>query len=252
MKPKKILTTHSHSESSETPSIRKQVFKILKENPLLTAQPICILLELPYEHYGKYVANLRSYWRSHYRSEQGSMCSSVHGWRGWCRVPEGLDRRGAVERGWLLTRSRNRFLLWKERLGRLRWFETDRVNVYVRKPANLGRAYQLVCNGFSFTGLISDLNVLNRLLKSVRFKGQNYVFDTGQRLPYLKVTLFKDSNGVEFVLGDKSHPTSLEARVMLPDWAERNEALLSEIRDVLNNGNNGKVKEVSRENPFSV
>lgn len=251
MKPKKFLTKRSHSESSETQSIRKQVFTILKENPLLTAKWICKRLKLPYEHYGKYVANLRSYWRSHYRSERGSICSSVHGWRGFCFVPANLSRESAVERGWVLTKSRNRFLLWKERLGRLRWFETDRVNLYVRKPANLGRAYQLVSNAFSYTAIISNLDVFYGVLKSIRFKGASYVFDTGEKLPYLKVTLFKDSNGVEFVLGDKSHPTSLEARVMLPDWAERNEALLSEIRDVLNNRNNGKVK-FEGDNPFSV
>jgi hypothetical protein len=34
------------------------------------------------------------------------------------------------------------------------------VNLFVRKPANLGEAYQLVCNGFSFTGLITDVKVL--------------------------------------------------------------------------------------------
>lgn len=81
------------------------------------------------------------------------------------------------------TEARNRWLLWRDRLGRLQWFETGRVNLYVRRPANLGKAYQLVCNGFSFTGLVTDVKVLECVLSGVRFKGAHYVFDTGQRLP---------------------------------------------------------------------
>ena len=43
--------------------------------------------------------------------------------------------------------------------------------MYVRRPANLGRAYQLVCDGFSFTGLITDVKVLEQVLQALRFKG---------------------------------------------------------------------------------
>jgi len=214
--------------------VRQRVFHKLDENPLLTAKPLCKLLDLDYGEHGQYVANLRSQWKSNYRNERGSKCSTVHAWRGWCYVPNGLDRAAAVNAGWRLTRARNRWLLWKERLGRLQWFETDRVNVYVRKPANLGRAYQLVCNGFSFTGLITDMKALEQVLESVRFKGAHFVFDAKERLPYLVIDLFQKSNGIVIKVGDRTHPTGVEVIAEYMDWAERNERLGTQLLDVLN------------------
>ncbi|MEM2111778.1 MAG: hypothetical protein QXX08_07870, partial [Candidatus Bathyarchaeia archaeon] len=125
---------------------------------------------------------------------------------------------------------------WRDKLGRLQWFETGRVNLYVRAPANLGRAYQLVCNGFSFTGLITDVKVLERVLAGVRFKGAHYVFDTEQRLPRLVIDLFAKSNGIIVKVGDASHPNGVEVVCCYPDWAERNERMLEEIRNMLHNG----------------
>ncbi|MDI6690975.1 MAG: hypothetical protein QME50_03790 [Candidatus Bathyarchaeota archaeon] len=112
-----------------------------------------------------------------------------------------------------------------DRLGRLQWFRSGRVNLFVRKPANLGKAYQLICNGFSFTGLITDMKVLERVLASVRFKGAHYVFPTEERLPRLTIDLFAKSNGVLTKVGDASHPNSVEVIAYYPDWAERNERL---------------------------
>jgi hypothetical protein len=126
--------------------------------------------------------------------------------------------------------------LWRDHLGRLQWFETGRVNLYVRKPANLGRAYQLVCNGFSFTCLITDVKVLEGALASVKFKGAHYVFETEQRLPRLVIDLFAKSNGVVIKVGDASHPNAVEVVTCYPDWAERNERMLDEIRGLLRDG----------------
>ncbi|MDH5782080.1 MAG: hypothetical protein OEZ35_00215 [Candidatus Bathyarchaeota archaeon] len=148
-------------------------------------------------------------------------------------MPGWVDRGKALEVGWIETRARNRWLLWKDRLGRLQWFETDRVNLYVRKPANLGKAYQLVCNGFSFTGLITDMKVLEQVLQSVRFKGAHFVFDTKERLPYLVIDLFKKSNGVVIKVGDRTHPTGVEVIASYMDWAERNERLAEQLIEVL-------------------
>ena len=220
------------SQSSQGESIRQAVFNLLDKNPLLTAKPLCKLLNLPYGRYRDYVTHLRSKWKCDYRNERGSKCSSVHGWRGWCFVPAGLDRSVAVAAGWVETKARNRWLLWKDKFGRMQWFETDRVSLYVRKPANLGKAYQLVCNGFSFTGLITDVKVLESVLKNVRFKGAHFVFDTKERLPYLVIDLFKKSNGVVIKVGDRTHPTSIEIIASYMDWAERNEQLLRDILTV--------------------
>jgi len=192
------LLSHEVGEVLPGESIKDSVSKLLDENPLLTAKPLCKLLNLPWPQYQSYTNNLRSRWLSSPRNERGSKCS-IHGWRGWCYLAPNISggiRSHAVEVGWVETRARNRWLLWKDRLGRLQWFETGRVNLYVRKPANLGKAYQLVCDGFSFTSLITDMKVLESVLKSVRFKGAHFVFDTKERLPYLVIDLFGKSNGV--------------------------------------------------------
>ena len=205
---------------------------------MLQPKNLCKILDLPYGQYHNYVTQLRSKWKTLLRNEQGSKCS-IHGWRGWTRLPGGVDRAAAVGVGWLLTKSRNRWLLWRDRLGRLKWFETGRVDVYVRRPANLGKAYQLVCNAFSFTGLITDVKVLEKVLSGLRFKGAHYVFETKQRLPRVTIDLFKKSNGIIVKVGDASHPTGVEVLATYPDWAERNEGLLREVLDALRGVTNG-------------
>ena len=227
-----MLSRKSDSKNGYIGSIRQSVFDLLGKNPLLTAKSLCKLLDLPYAKYYRYMNRLRYEWKSNHRSERGSKCS-VHAWRGWCYVPIGVDRVRALEVGWVKSKARNRWLLWRDRLGRLQWFETGRVNLYVRKPANLGKAYQLVCNGFSFTGLITDVKVLEGVLAGVRFKGAHYVFDTEQRLPRLVVDLFAKSNGIIVKVGDTSHPNGVEVVCCYPDWAERNERMLEEIKDLL-------------------
>lgn len=227
----------SHCENSESESLRQQVFEQLDKNPLFTSKPLCRLLGVSYRTHGKYVANLRTQWKYHRRNERGSKCS-IHAWRGWCYLPGALRTSGVraqgVDVGWLVSRARNRWLLWKDRLGRLQWFETGRVNLYVRKPATLGKAYQLICNGFSFTGLVTDLKVLEEILASVHFKGAHYVFPVGQRLPQLTINLFQKSNGVIIKVGDVTHPDCLEIIATYPDWAERNERLLENLLHSMN------------------
>ena len=224
----------SHDKSGD--SIKGQVFQLLDQNPLLMPKHICRLLHLNYTKYRDYVTHLRSAWKYDSKKQRGSKCS-VHGWRGWTFLPARLDLRmlrgKASELGWRTTASRNRWLLWKEKLGRLQWFETGRVNLYVRKPATLGRAYQLVCNGFSFTGLITDIKVLEAVLKGIRFKSAHYVFETKQSLPKLTIDLFRKSSGIVVKVGDVSHPTAVEVIASYPDWAERNERLYSDLTEML-------------------
>lgn len=210
------------------------MFGLLQKDPLVTAKDMCRELGLPYGKWGAYVNNCKSFWKSNYGNERGSKCS-IHAWRGWCYVPDGVDRVRALGAGWVQSRARNRWLLWKDRLGRLQWFETGRVNLYVRRPANLGKAYQLVCNGFSFTGLLTDLKAIEQVLAGVRFKGAHYVFITEQRLPRLTIDLFAKSNGVIIKVGDVSHPSGVEIIATYPDWAEKNERMLEEIKNSLGN-----------------
>ena len=224
-----------NSDISDSDSITQQVFKYLNKNPLLTAKPLCQILGLQYREHGHYIRNLRSRWKYHHRNERGSKCS-LHGWRGWCYLPTYMPtdvRSRAVGVGWVVSRARNRWLLWKDRIGRLQWFETGRVNLYVRKPANLGRAYQLICNGFSFTGLVTDIKVLEQILSTIRFKGAHYVFPVGQRLPKLTIDLFQKSSGIIIKVGDDTHPDSLEVIATFPDWGERMERVLEQHLDIL-------------------
>jgi len=234
-----------NSQSQEPQSIKAQVYELLTENPLLSPLRLSQILKLDYRRYRDYVTHLRSRWKYDSKNERGSKCS-LHGWRGWCYLPTSFADSGvscngavagirtrAVEVGWLASKARNRWLLWKDRLGRLQWFETGRVNLYVRKPANLGKAYQLLCNGFSFTGLITDIKVLEQLLSTVRFKGAHYVFSVGERLPKLTIDLFQKSNGIIIKVGDTTHPDSLEVLATYPDWAERNERMFEQLNDTL-------------------
>ena len=224
-----------YCKNGNSVSIRQSVFEKLEENPSLTAKSLCGSLGLSYHKYRNYVARLRCEWKYYRKNERGSKCS-IHAWRGWCYVPDGVDRSRALGVGWVQSRARNRWLLWKDRLGRLQWFETGRVNLYVRRPANLGRAYQLVCNGFSLTGLITDFKMLEGVLAGAKFKGAHYVFETEHRLPRLVIDLFAKSNGVVIKVGDASHPNAVELVTCYPDWAERNERVLDEIRGLLRDG----------------
>lgn len=231
-RPRDSVDGDYYCKNSNSSSIRQSVFEKLDENPSLTAKSLCKLMDLPYSKYWNYVGRLRCEWKYYHNNERGSKCS-IHAWRGWCYIPEGIDRTRALSVGWRCSRARNRWLFWKDRLGRLQWFETGRVNLYVRSPANVGKAYQLVCNGFSFTGLITDVKILEVVLASVRFKGAHYVFNTEQHLPRLTIDLFAKSNGMTVKIGDASHPSAIEIIAAYPDWAENSESLLKEIRELL-------------------
>jgi hypothetical protein len=224
----------SDSQISHSQSIKGDVEGLLGKNPLLKPRDLCQLLGLSYLKYHDYVSHIRSKWRSDCRNGLGLKCLSFHGVHGWVTVPSVVDRGRAVSAGWLRSRARNRMLVWKDELGRLEWFETGRCKVWVRKPANRGRALQLVCNGFSLSGLVSDMKVLDSILASLRLKGGTAVVDTGERLPYLVIDLFRISNGVKIKTGDDSHPTCFEIEFSYPDWAERNERLLQDLLHCMN------------------
>jgi hypothetical protein len=224
-------------------NIKQQVFELLDKNPLLTSKYICQLLGLRYEQHGQYVRNLRSQWKRNTIERRGVRSVCFHCRRGWVFVGGvlGLDfgDGGFLERiirvGWRLSKAgaRCRFAFWRDELGRMEWFTTGRVNLFVRKPGTIGHVYQLFCNGFVKTGLISDIRVVEALLKSIKLKGAHAVFDVGQKLPRLTIDLFQKSNGVRIKLGDLSHPTAVEVEFAYPDWAERSERLLERLTEVL-------------------
>jgi hypothetical protein len=186
----------SYGKNGNSESIRQRVFALLDENQYLTAKSICEKLNLPYWQYGSYVNKTKSEWKSYRQEQRGSNCSSIHSWRGWCRVPDYVDRTLSLELGWKRTKAKNRWLLWKEKRGRMEWFETGRVNLHVTSPVNLGKIKQLVCNGFGFTGLIFDDGVLQKVLDTIHATGAHYVFETGRPLPKKTFDYFKKSHGL--------------------------------------------------------
>lgn len=221
-------------------SIKSRVWGLLDKNPLLTAKYICAILKLSYDKYSAYVRNLKSSWK---RNTDLNKVQSVHGWRGFTYLPEFLlpvldlkrvdVREKILGLGWRPTKARNRWILWRDKLGRLQWFETGRINLYVRAPATLGKAFQLVSNGFGMTEIITDIRSLEVLLKGIRFKSAHYVFKTSQRLPQVSISMFNKSNGIIIKVGDRTHPNALEVIASYPDWGEYNERALSKLTAVL-------------------
>jgi len=232
----------SNSENSYSKNIRHSVFAILDENHLLSPKMICAKLHLPYGKYGDYVNNLKSHWKSHYQYEQGSNCSSVHAWSGWCYVPQYVDRDLALTVGWERTKAKNRWLKWKDKsdIGRMMWFENGRVNLHVTSPVNLGKVKQLISNGFSFTGLIFDDKVMLQVLETIHHQGAHHVFDIGSPLPKKIIKYFEKSHGLTIKIGDKSHPKSVEVESHVPDWAERMDLFLEKLDSFFSANTYGK------------
>jgi len=192
------------------------------------------------------VTKLRSKWKALPRDKRGLKPLSFHNWHGYVFVPLSVDRGRAVECGWIQTRAKNHYLLWKNvKFGRLEWHVNGRVRVWVRKPASLGKALQMLADAYFSSGLIYDIRVFEEFAKSLRFKGASAVFETKQRLPYMKIDFLKLSNGVTITLGDRSHPTAVEVDFYYPNWSEKNERLLSRLLDLLE----GKPKKPSVEKP---
>lgn len=213
-------------------TIKEKVEGELKKNPLLKPLQLCKILDLDYEYYSNYVTVLRSKWRTLSKNELGSKRLNFHHWHGYVYTPKQVDREAAIKQGWIETKSKNRFLLWKSKLGRLMWFMTGRVNVWIRKPANKGKAAQILADAFLKTYVIPDIRIFEKFLASLRFKGASVTVDLGVRLPYTKLSFLKKSNGVEITLGDLSHPTCIEVDYHYPLWAEKNEELLQFFRSL--------------------
>ena len=216
---------------------RKTVFVALDKNPLLTPSTLAKVLEIPSNEYKKekaYLKKLKYEWRGNHPKQRGSIrCvpDEVHNvfYKGELKrevvghvrevVGRVLDRSGGawcfgvpvsgVGCGWTLTKSPNHFMLYKNQLGRIRLFDTGTVEIYIRKPANKGKAMQLFSYAFVHCGLIDSIKVVDEF-QSKLLTRMHATFDVGQQLPYLKIDAFKDSHGFSATLGDRTHPTCAE------------------------------------------
>lgn len=248
---------HDKGDIGDITTLKAKIVSLLDKNPLLTPSQICRLLGLHYKTNEHYVRKIKSEWKCHPKNEQGSKSSlpdDYHAWRGWTLIP-----RSAVERywadktltigklsaeamshypemfpfgdKWLQTKARNRWILWKDRLGRLELHLSGRINIYVRKPASVWKIKQLLANGLIWTNILEDQKIFDRAITlapdgDLRFHGAHYVFDAGMRLPKKTIDLFQKSNGVVIKIGDRSHPDKIEVLAYHPNWGERTEFLL--------------------------
>ena len=224
---------NSSISSDGANSIRARAFKELDESPLNTAKRLAVLLNLPYREYRNYLTKLRSEWKYYHKSERGSKCSSFHcvRWGLWERVV--ADRVDALRFGWVQSRARNRFLQFKNGLGRVVWFETGTVRLHVRSPGDEGRAKQLFCDAFFKSGLIFDVNVLNKYQDSLFLDSFHTVVKTDRRLPYVHVRDFEGTNGFEFKSGDRTHPHCFEFIVRYQSQFEEAKRAFAEITKAL-------------------
>lgn len=224
-------------------SLRKRVSLLLDENPLLTAKLLCKILKLPYKKYKQTITNYRNFWKYNHENERGSKCSSFHCYKAWVRLDRDLCGvlrgklsfgcgGGFVGFGWCLSNARNRFLVWKGRLGRVVWFETGSVRLFVRKPGNLGRAKQLFCDAFVNSGLITDVAVWNPIVNRVSPKSCHFPYETPVRLPYIQINDFADSHGITIKVGDRSHPNAVEVIAEFTSKQEEIEEKVSYVFEV--------------------
>ena len=123
-------------------------------------------------------------------------------------------------------------LTYTENIGRCEWFRTGRINVWIRKPATKGKLKQLLAHAF-YPQLIEDINIWNEWAETFYLKAFHLVYKTGVKLPYAKINLLKDSNGIIVLMGDDTHPDALELHIIYPDWCERNELLLKQVNATL-------------------
>jgi hypothetical protein len=196
-------------------SLRKRVFKLLDKDPLLKPMQICNLIEgLSYKQNGEVVTQYKKQWKKEYKSQRGFIRScpdDVHNafYKGKLKgVKDVLSRLPSLVSisNWKLSRAKNRYWVFKSELGRIRFFETGTVELWVRKPASDGKAMQLFSHAFTWTKLVDSISVVEEFQKTLMRK-MHTLFDYGQRVPYMKVTAFQGTHKFTYVSGDKSHPT---------------------------------------------
>ncbi len=224
--------SQSYSKSGNSNNLRKQIFDLLdgegQSNPLLSPKQICKLLNLSYKQYHNYVSKTKWEWKYYYRNERGSKCSSFHCFKAKGKLDKALSQalrlvvqadwdKGGVGFGWVSSKAKNRFWMWRGKFGRVVWFETGLVGLSVRRPGNLGKAKQLFCDAYVNTGLLTDFAVLNPVLDGIRPKSGHFPYSAGERLPYMVIRDFEQSHGIVIKVGDRTHPDSVEVIASFSD-----------------------------------
>lgn len=234
-------------------TLKEQVFYLLNENALYSAKRICQILQIDYKREKGYIWKLRSEWKHLPDYIQGIKRISLHNEQFSIRALDQLDRKlddrvtlKAIERGWHDHRARNKLLIWRSSkgIGWLKWWQSGKILGHCNKPASRGKVLQLLADAFLGTSLIEDDNLFYGWADGfVMLHGGHLTYDTQQRLPYARIEMLKELNGVVVTLGDKSHPTCVEIQFSVPTWAEKFEVLTRENMKALEI--NGKTIELN-------
>lgn len=215
---------------------KEQVFWLLRKySTRLSTRLICQILEWNYDSLKGYIYKLRAEYKTLPDYINGINRISLHHQHYYGRVVKSLDRRAdhivtilAIEAGWIDHRSKNKMLIWKDRDGWVKWWESGKIREFVHKPANDGKKKQILANAFYKTFLMSDLALFDVWADSIKLHDGHLVYETDKRLPYARIELLRGSHGVVVTIGDKSNPSAVEIQWSLPTWAEDFEILTHE------------------------
>lgn len=136
---------------------------------------------------------------------------SFHNWHGNVKALPCFDVKKALSQGWIQTKAKNHYLLWKSKLGRIEWFpSTGHIRIIVFKPFSEGKKKQLLADGFYGTNLVTDINVFVEWVENVRYKGHHTTIETGIKQPYFKEVFTDPFEMIVVKGGDKSDRTKIE------------------------------------------
>jgi len=256
-----------HSYLAYQENKRRTVFSFLEKNPLLTPSNLAKLIGIPTTERKKelgYLKKLKHDWKGNHEKQRGSIRSipdEVHNafYKGTLplviandiisklrSLSYGSGGVNFIAGTWVPTKSKNHYLLYKSRLGRIRLFSTGTVELFVRKPASDGKCMQLFCDALIKTNLIDSIKIVEEFQKGL-MRRFHATIDTGQRLPYVKVTAFQETHNLTMVLGDRSHPTSIEFIVGYNTEVQSVRALVEQVGSILKNLQDSNCSAVARE-----
>jgi hypothetical protein len=261
-----------HSYLAYQENKRRTVFSFLEKNPLLTPSNLAKLIGIPTTERKKelgYLKKLKHDWKGNHEKQRGSNRSipdEVHNvfYKGTLPLvivngiipkirsltygPSGAD---FITGAWVPTESKNHFLLYRSRLGRIRLFSTGTVELFVRKPASDGKCMQLFCDALTKTNLIDSIKIVEEFQKGL-MRRFHATIDTGQRVPYAKITAFQETHGFTMVSGDRSHPTCFEFMFDYNTEVQSAREMVKQFLRSLQDSNGSAVaRELNREADYS-
>lgn len=234
-----------HRDSDDTLSLRKKVYELWVENPLLTSKKICFKLKINYRKHGNVVNNYLSQFRSNYSLGRVQRDHNPHRRTFvWGDVPRSLLpkflKAGFVRwKGWRLVSNRNEMLVFKDDFGSVLWFKGGLVRLHLKGEVKLARAKELFCRAFSW--FTSD-QFSEFLDVPLREESKHWVFELGAVIPQFDIRKFERSHGLR-IYTDKSHPTAIEVSESVPFWLRKFEEQIDAHLDLIR-----EYKEESRAN----